>query len=109
MSSANNSKIRWIDLSDKEKMEVLRIRNAESARKSRKKKKDEDGDIHEIFKSNEKRIKELEKVAHNLSSELRSTGDSSTANQGRTPSRSESSKKSKKSTDQRPEWFGDPF
>lgn len=117
MYSSNQGQVRWIDLSEEEKKEVLRIRNAESARKSRQKKRQEDGDIEEVFKSNEKRIKDLEKVLHDLSSEIKSsktassksTKDASSSSSSSAPKPSKSSKLARKQSEKRPDWFGEPF
>lgn len=117
MSSSNQGTVRWIDLSEEEKKDVLRIRNAESARKSRQKKRKEEGDIEKVFKSNEKRINDLEKVLHDLSSEIKSsksttsksTKGASSSSSSSAPKASKSSKVSRKQSEKRPDWFGEPF
>lgn len=118
MSSKN--RIRWIDLSEEEKREVLRIPNAESARKSREKKKlkRELGDIEEQYKSNEERIKGLEQCVTDLSGNLKPNPSrqekklgSSTASSSskRQECKSNPSNIQKQSKDERPDWFGEPF
>lgn len=71
MASRDLSSARWIDLSDAEKKEVIRLRNVEQCRKNRRRWKESDEEMKAIYESNEKKIDELEKLATKLSSELR--------------------------------------
>ena len=70
MPPKNQPPVRWIDLSDSQKKEVLRIRNMEQCRKNRRRWKETDADIQSLYESNEKKIEELEKLATKLSKEL---------------------------------------
>lgn len=109
MSSKNKSSIRWIDLTEEEKKQVLRIRNADSARRSRQKKQDNQSAIEKVCEENEKRINHLEKVIRQLSDEIEEKSSSSkrtTSSKGR-PRNSSSS--STYPDGKRPDWFGDPF
>lgn len=67
--SSNPKNVRWIDLSDDQKKDVLRKRNADSARKFRQNKKVEEERIDKIYKSNEKRMDRLDRAVHSLTQE----------------------------------------
>lgn len=81
------SSVRWIDLSEDEKKEVLRMRNVEQCRKNRKKWKESDEEMNSLYKSNEKKIEQLEEMVTQLSKELGSGGSSSSSSTGKSSSR----------------------
>lgn len=107
MSIAEGS-IRWIDLSEEEKLQVRRIRNAESARRSRQKKKAaQEHEMRKVCDNNKVRLDRLEKAVHELSHDI-------------TPKKRRSPEKKKDRSvedhrghhhlsEERPHWFGDPF
>lgn len=68
--SGNDRRIRWIDLSNAQKKEVLRIRNMEQCRKNRQKWKEEDIEMEDLYQKNERKIEELENLVNKLSKEL---------------------------------------
>lgn len=71
MAPKNNpSPLRWIDLTDAQKKEVLRIRNMEQCRKNRRRWKESDEEMKSLYDSNQKKIEELEKLVSKLSNEL---------------------------------------
>lgn len=128
--SSQNSNIRWIDLSEDQKKQVLRMRNAESARKSRQKKRTEEDRIDKLHDSNENRLHSLERVVDELmvdasrrssrksehaSKSSKGSSASSAATRASSSSSSAGSSKSHgrggngKHPDGRPEWFGDAF
>lgn len=73
------SPLRWIDLTEAQKKEVLRIRNMEQCRKNRKRWKETDEEMKALYDSNEKKIDELEKLVSKLSNELRGASSSSSS------------------------------
>lgn len=83
-SSSSKHPRRWIDMSEAEKKEVIRIRSVENCKKNRKKWRENDREMQELYDSNEKRIHELEKVVARFSKELardsRSSSKSSSKN-----------------------------
>lgn len=88
MSSKKES-IRWIDLSDEQKRQIIRMRNAESARRSRQRRKNQNDQIEQEYEKNERKIVELEKMVEDLSSRLgKDRPSSSTAPSNTTPSSS---------------------
>lgn len=48
-----------------------RMKNKESVRRHRERQKQEDAEMHRLYMENEKRIQRLEKMAKNLSKELK--------------------------------------
>lgn len=78
--------VRWMDYTDAEKKQVLRIRNTESSRKNRRKWKEQDNDMKAIYDSNEQRIQQLENMVLSLSSELKNGSRSSATSSTSTPS-----------------------
>lgn len=89
---------RWIDMTEEEKKAVIRIRNAESARRSRQNKRQRELQLKSGWEENEKRIESLEKIVDALTDELQS--DQSTASKNAAASSSskhhaETSKKKK--------------
>lgn len=56
----NRHEFRCIDLGEEQKKQVLRMRNAESAKRSRQKKKYQRQILQRIYNENEKRIEILE-------------------------------------------------
>lgn len=86
--SSKDKGARWIDLTEEQKQEVFRIRNAESAKRSRQKKRDENKKMEETYAENQKRLESLEKVVEKLSSELSSqTSGTSSSRTGKSSSR----------------------
>lgn len=77
MAPKKSSQMRWIDLSEQERKEVLRVRNMMQCRKNRKKWKECDSEMEELYHSNEKKIEQLEKLVTKLSKELGSSSSSS--------------------------------
>lgn len=73
----DQSSVRWIDLSEAEKKEVLRVRNVEQCRKNRKRWKESDEEMNSLYKSNEQKIEQLEQMVTKLSNELGSGSSSS--------------------------------
>lgn len=74
-----SSPLRWIDLTEAQKKEVLRIRNMEQCRKNRKRWKETDEEMKTLYDSNEKKIDELEKLVSKLSKELGGSSSSSSS------------------------------
>lgn len=76
MSSPNNNNsksktsIRWSDLSEAQRKEVVRVRNIHQCRKNRQRWKESDEEISTLFESNEKKIEDLEKMITELSKDL---------------------------------------
>ena len=70
MPPKSTSSIRWIDLSEDQKKELLRFRSVQNCKKNRQKWKESDEDIEKLYESNEKRIAELEKMVEQFSKEL---------------------------------------
>lgn len=79
MAPKKQSPVRWIDLNEGEKKEVLRIRNMEQCRKNRKRWKETDDEIRTLYDSNEKKIEKLEGMVTKLSSELGKSSSSSSS------------------------------
>lgn len=79
MAPKNRSNLRWIDLSEAEKKEVIRIRNVQNCKKNRKKWKQSDEEIQQLYDSNEARIKELERLVEQFSKELEGHSSSSSS------------------------------
>ena len=113
-----HGQIRWIDLSEEQKKEVRRMRNAESARKHRLKKKmrGPSKDLEDEYMDNERRIDELEKMVSSMNSTLKSGGSrkaglSGSSRPGSCSSTSSSavSRRPSQYREERPEWFGEPF
>lgn len=77
MSDKKAAPVRWIDLSEAEKKEVLRLRNVEQCRKNRRRWKETDQDIKNLYDSNERKIEELEGMVVKLSKELSNNRPSS--------------------------------
>lgn len=57
---SSHAQIRWIDLSEDQKKQVLRMRNAASARKSRQKRRAEEDKIEKLHDAIESRMDDLE-------------------------------------------------
>lgn len=74
LSASDAKPPRWIDLSDQQKADVVRLRNNASARKSRQKKKEKAQTMETRYVQNEKRIKHLEKMVDELSEQLQNDG-----------------------------------
>lgn len=121
---APHRQIKWIDLTDDQKKQVLRIRNADSARRSRQKKKQHRDEVERAYEENERRIEHMERVVDELSAELRQSSlkkanprsrrtDSSAL--ARTQScyapgpSSSRSRPGPPAFNERPGWFGEPF
>lgn len=79
MAPKTKSSLRWIDLSEAEKKEVIRIRNVQNCKKNRKKWKQSDEEIQQLYESNENRIKQLEKLVEQFSKELEGHSSSSSS------------------------------
>lgn len=79
---SSSQQIRWIDLSNEEKQEVHRIRNAESARKSRQKKRIEENKIEEKHEEYDRRIDRLESTVDKMTKDLLQDGRGSSGRGG---------------------------
>lgn len=115
--STSSSKVRWIDLTEEQKKDVLRIRNADSARKFRAKKRDEEERVESLHNSNEKRMDRLERTVDSLTKEVQGSARSSRPSSSKSSSKGNkksgssggSSSHSSKKDEERPAWFGDAF
>lgn len=72
-SNARERRVSYQHLPAHEREEIRRRRNAESAQRSRARKKMEGADLEKALQENDERIKDLEKVAAALESELGSS------------------------------------
>lgn len=70
MSSAQSNQLRWSQLSDDERRELKKMKNALDARNNRRRWKESDTECEELLRHNDKRIAELEQMADKLSREL---------------------------------------
>ena len=77
MAPKSSATIRWIDLSEAQKKDVVRFRNVQNCKKNRQKWKENDEEIKQLYESNEKRIAELEQMAEKFSKELEAYSASS--------------------------------
>lgn len=116
--------IKWIDLTPEQKKQVIRIRNAESARRSRQKKREDRDRMERTCEENDRRIEEMERVVNELTAELK---QSRTKKPNPKPARPDSSSLTRTqscytpgpsstreragppSGHERPKWFGEPF
>lgn len=76
-AASSSSGIRWIDLTEEQKRDVIRIRNAESARRSRQNKREKESKLESEWEDNERRIENLEKMVDDLTDRLRPQSGSS--------------------------------
>lgn len=67
---SSGKEIRWIDLTNEEKKEVYRIRNAESARKSRQKKRCDEDKLEQTHEEYERRLDRLESTVDKMTNDL---------------------------------------
>lgn len=72
---AGPAQLRWIDMTDQQKQDVIRIRNNASAKRSRQRKREQKEKIESQYQTNERRIETLEKMVEILSQELKSSDD----------------------------------
>lgn len=70
VAGPSTANIRWIDLTAEQKKKVIRMRNAESARKSRQNRREKDAGMKERWEQNEKKIEDLEKLVDQLTNEI---------------------------------------
>lgn len=77
--SVASRSVRWSQLSETDKKDILRKRNTHNARESRKKWKISDNEIQELFDSNEQKIIGLEKLVLEMTKELDTKSDSSSS------------------------------
>lgn len=62
--------IRWIDLTEAEKEQILKLRSSQGSRKNRQRWKENDKEMMELYEQNEKKIEHLERLVKQLSSQL---------------------------------------
>lgn len=68
--SPNEPHIRWSTLSEEQKKNILKARNAKTAKSARQKRHAEEDRISSLFQDNDRRIDRLEKTVEELSKEL---------------------------------------
>lgn len=74
---------RWSQLSDEEKTDLRKMKNALDARNNRKRWKESDLECEELLRRNDKRISELEQMAERLSKELNGSRSSKYKSSGK--------------------------
>lgn len=67
---SSRKQIRWIDLTETEKEQVLKLRSSQGSRKNRQRWKENDKEMMELYEQNEKKIEHLENLVKQLSSQL---------------------------------------
>lgn len=70
MPTSQPNQIAWNHLSDDEKRDLKKMKNAMDARNNRRRWKESDMECEELLRRNDKRIADLEKMADQLSREL---------------------------------------
>lgn len=71
MTSKESSKPRHINRTESEAKESIKVRNLNYCRKNRKKWRESDKEMEELYRANEKRIKQLEGQVEKLSKQLK--------------------------------------
>lgn len=82
MSNAQSHQLRWSQISDDDKRELKKMKNALDARNNRRRWKQSDMECEELLQRNDKRIAELEQIADQLSRELNTSQRSKSSGSG---------------------------